>query len=84
MPGNGQKVHFFTLWPHTRTYAQCQVICPDAGEGKLYLCKALPDLEWVTAEGLIDVSINQYRWAHIDNDMDQSFDLGIGMEVRKL
>ncbi len=35
----------FTLWPHTRTYVQCQVICPDAIESDLYLCEALPEPE---------------------------------------
>ncbi len=60
------------------------MICPDATESDLYLCEAMPEPEWVTAEGLIDVTFNKYRWAHIDNDTDEAFDLGIGTEVRKL
>ncbi len=39
----------YTLWPHTRTYVQCQVICPDAAESDLYLCEVMPEPEWVTA-----------------------------------
>ncbi len=57
----------YTLWPHTCTYGQCQVICPDAAENGLYLCEALAGPEWMTAEGLIDITFNKYRWAHIDN-----------------
>ncbi len=64
----------YTLWPHTCTYVQCQVICPDAVEGELYLCEALPELDWVTAEGLINVTFTKSRWVHIDNAMDQVFD----------
>ncbi len=74
----------YTLWLHTRTYVQCQAICPDAVEGKLYLCEVLPDAEWVTAEGLINITFTKYRWAHIDNDTEHVFDLGIGTEVGKL
>ncbi|MCP4539893.1 MAG: hypothetical protein GY832_22365, partial [Chloroflexi bacterium] len=44
----------FTLWPHTRTYVECQVICPGATEGDLYLCEALLDKDWLTAEGLVE------------------------------
>ncbi len=46
----------YTLWLHTHTYVQCQVICLDANEGDLYLCEALQDMDWVTAEGVIDVT----------------------------
>ncbi len=74
----------YTLWLHTRTYVQCQVICLNADEGELYLCEALPEAEWVTAEGLIDITFTKYRWAHIDNDTEHVFDLGIGTEVGKL
>ncbi len=38
----------------------------------------------MTAEGLIDVTFNKYRRAHIDNDTDEVFDLGIGMEIGTL
>ncbi len=38
----------------------------------------------MTAEGLINVTFNKYRWVHIDNDMDEAFDLGIGTEIRML
>ncbi len=72
----------YILWPDMCTYIQCQLICPGGAENDLYLCEALPESKWVTAEGLIDVTFNKYRWAHIDNDMVEAFDLGIGMEVR--
>ncbi len=48
------------------------------------MCEALPETEWVTTEGLIDVTFTKYRWAHIDNDMENAFDLGVGTEVGKL
>ncbi len=38
----------------------------------------------MTAEGMIDVAFNKYRWVHIDNDTDDAFDLGIGMEIGML
>ncbi len=74
----------YILWPHTHTYVQCQVICPDAIESDLYLCEAMPEPEWVTAEELTDITFSKYRWAHIDNDMDKAFDLGVSTEVGKL
>ncbi len=80
MFGHNQKVHS----EYTHTYVQCQVICPDAAESDLYLYEAMPELEWMTAKGLIDITFNKYRWAHIDNDTDEAFDLGIGTEVGKL
>ncbi len=64
-----------TLWPHTRTYVDFQVICPDANEGDLYLCKALPDKDWITAEGVIEVTFTNSRWAHIDNDTEHRTEL---------
>ncbi len=65
----------YTLWPHTHTYVQCQVICPDAAENDIYLCEAMSEPEWMTAERLIDITFNKYRWADIDNDTDEAFDL---------
>ncbi len=38
----------------------------------------------MTAEGLIDVTFNKCRWAHIDNDADEAFDLGVGTEIGTL
>ncbi len=74
----------YTLWPHMHTYVQCTTICLGGAENGLYLCEALPKSKWVTAEGLIDITFNEYRWAHIDNNTDEAFDLGIGMEVGTL
>ncbi len=50
-------------------------ICLGGTENDLYLCEALPEPKWVTAEGLVNVTFNKYRWAHIDNDTDEAFDL---------
>ncbi len=73
-----------TLWPHTRTYIECQVICLDAKEGDLYLCETLPDLDWITAEGVIKATFTKQRWVHIDNDTENVFNLGAGTEVREV
>ncbi len=74
----------YTLWLHMRTYVECQVICPDASEGDLYLCKALPDKDWITAEGVTEVAFTKTRWAHVDNDMDDVFNLGVRTEIGTL
>ncbi len=60
------------------------MVCPDAIEGDLYLCEALPDTEWITAEGVIEVTFTQHRWADVDNDMAHEFALGSGMEIGPL
>ncbi len=60
------------------------MICPGSAENDHYLCEALPESKWVTAEGLIYVTFNKYRWAHIDNNTDEAFDLGVGMEIGTL
>ncbi len=77
-------VHKYTLWPHMRTYVQCQVECPGANEGDLFLCEALLDKDWVTAEGVIEIAFTKTRWAHIDNETDSAFDLGIGTAIGTL
>ncbi len=48
----------YTLWLHTHTYVQCTVVSPGGAENDLYLCEALPDPKWVTAEGLISITFN--------------------------
>ncbi len=40
--------------------------------------------QWITAEGLIDVTFRKHRWVHIDNDTDEVFFLEKGTEVTTL
>ncbi len=53
-------------------------------EGNLCLCEALSDQDWITAEGLIEVTFANSRWVHIDNDTEHVFDLGARTEVATL